>query len=59
MSSCGKVDNNEDYFKFKWNLSFEPSLEEKLDSTYRENGIIGGKITNFDFKREVSFCSNY
>ena len=52
---------NEDYFKLKWNLSFEPSLGEKLDSdsTYRENGIIGGKITNFDLKREVSFCSNY
>ena len=50
---------NEDYFTFKWNLSFEPSLGEKLDSTYRENGIITGKITKFELKREVSFCSNY
>jgi len=50
---------NEDYFNLQWNLSFEPSLGEKLDSTYRENGIIWGKITNFDLKREVSFYSNY
>ena len=48
---------NEDYFKLQWNLSLEPSLGEKLDSTYRENGIVWGKITTL--KRDVSFWSNY
>ena len=59
MSSYGKVDNKWGLFILQWNLTFEPSLREKLDSTYRENGIIGCKITNIELKREVSFCSNY
>ena len=47
----------EDYLKLQWNLRCGPSSGDKLDSTYSENGIIGGKITTL--KRAVSFCSNY
>ena len=43
---------NKDYFKLQWNIRFEPHLGEKLDSTCRGNGIIGGKITNFDLKEK-------